>query len=277
MNSLALLCNLYGEGPVTLRRLREAGCRTCDDIGKLDAAELARVLRGSRAAAERFQREAGGLVGRTLDVDEPPTPLHVPLAPALLAVAPPTSASETTTTGEQRPLAVQHAGLELRPELLDGLDASACMKLRAHGVLTVEELAAADALDLSNVLDLPVTRAARLQFLARRRAEVRPTGVVLREEVLLPQKSELSAARFSPAENAERTVEPDEGELVSWARGYVRAPLPATQPVRGPSPVTAPLVPAPSSKLASAKAAETPQPASRAPALSDEGASGPFA
>lgn len=274
MNSLALLCNLYGEGPVTLRRLREAGCRTCDDIGRLDAAELARVLRGSRAAAERFRREAGGLSGRTLDADEPLAPVHFPLAPTLLAVAP--QGTNEPVAGE-RPLALQHAGLELRPELLDGLDASACMKLRAHGVLTVEELAAADALDLSNVLDLPVTRAARLQFLARRRAEVRPPDVVLREEVLLPQKSELSAARFSPAENAERTLEPDEGELVAWARGYVRAPLPATQPVRGPSPVTAPLVPAASPELASVTAAEGPQAAGRAPELADEGASGPFA
>ncbi|MCY3004225.1 MAG: hypothetical protein NTV21_20715 [Planctomycetota bacterium] len=274
MNSLALLCNLYGEGPVTLRRLREAGCRTCDDIGKLDAAELARVLRGSLAAAERFRREAGELTGRTLGEDEPPAPLASPLAPALLAVETP-SANETPTA--ERTLPIQHVGLELRPELLDGLDASACMKLRAHGVLTVEELAAADALDLSSVLDLPVTRAARLQFLARRRAEVRPTDVVLREEVLLPQKSELSAARFSPAENAERTVEPDEGELVSWARGYVRAPLPATPTVRGANPVTAPLQPTAGSRAASARPAEAPKPVVRTPAIADEGASGPFA
>lgn len=262
MNSLALLCNLYGEGPVTLRRLREAGCRTCDDIGKLDAAELARVLRGSRATAERFQREAHGLSGRTLGEDEPAAALAcAPVAKPLVV--------EVTAGGEaaapERPAAVAHAGLELRPDLLDGLDASACMKLRAHGVLTVEELAAADALDLSSVLDLPLTRAARLQFLARRRAEVRPTDVVLREEVLLPQKSELSAARFSPAENAEHTLEPDEGELVTWARGYVRAPLPASAPARG-MPATA-----------TTKVAEVAPAKSQAPAVADEGSSGPFA
>lgn len=274
MNSLALLCNLYGEGPVTLRRLREAGCRTCDDIGRLDAAELARVLRGSLAAAERFRREAGGLSGRTLDADEPPAPLASPLAPALLVVE---LASAKDAPASERTPPVQHAGLELRPELLEGLDASACMKLRAHGVLTVEELAAADALDISSVLDLPVTRAARLQFLARRRAEVRPTDVVLREEVLLPQKSELSAARFSPAEDAERTVEPDEGELVSWARGYVRAPLPATAPARSGTPVTAPFLPEAGSRATGSKVSEVAQPANRAPSIPDEGASGPFA
>ncbi len=261
MNSLALLCNLYGEGPVTLRRLREAGCRTCDDIGRLDAAELARVLRAGRAAAERFRREAGELAGRTLGEDEPPAPLVSPILAPPIVVALPTEREATRELLEPQAARV---GLELRPELLDGLDASACMKLRAGGLHTVEELAKADALDLAHVLDLPLTRAARLQFLARRRCELRPSDVVLREEVLLPQRSELSAARFSPAEDAERTVEPDEGELVSWARAYVRAPLPAAPAVRGPSPVTAPL------EAVEAQAAE------RLP-VPDEGASGPFA
>ena len=274
MNSLALLCNLYGEGPVTLRRLREAGCRTCDDIGRLAASELARVLRGSRASAERFQREASELAGRTLGQDEP----AAPLASAPVSVPPVVEVPVVNVPPiRERAAQLPRPGLELRPELLDGLDAAACMKLRAHGVLTVEELASADALDLSNVLDLPLTRAARLQFLARRRAEVRPSDVVLREEVLLPQKSELSAARFSPAEDAERPLEPDESELVAWARGYVRAPLPAMPPARSAKRPAPPLGPVSAPETAAAGAAPAPASKPKAPVVPDEGASGPFA
>lgn len=183
MDSLALLCNLYGEGPVTLRRLREAGCRACDDIARLEPGELARILRAQRGAAERFQREARELAARAVSLEEPGPQLAQ-------AQALSTSPSE---------------GNALRPELLDGLDLAVCVRLREQGVDSVEDLARVEPLELARSMDAGVTRVMRLQFLARRWLEERRAAAPesgLRERTLVPLRSELSAARFSPSEEA---------------------------------------------------------------------------
>jgi len=64
MDALALLCNLYGDGPATLKRLRTAGCDTFDALGELEAAELSEILGTSQPAARRFLREARVLLER---------------------------------------------------------------------------------------------------------------------------------------------------------------------------------------------------------------------
>ena len=61
MDLLALLCNLYAEGPATLRVLRRAGIRTLPNVVATSDWALAELLGGSPAAARRFAREAARL------------------------------------------------------------------------------------------------------------------------------------------------------------------------------------------------------------------------
>ena len=74
MDPLALLCNLFAEGPSTLRVLHRAGIRTLTNVLATSDWALAEVLGGSPSAARRFLREAsrlaGGSVGRILEAEE---------------------------------------------------------------------------------------------------------------------------------------------------------------------------------------------------------------
>lgn len=65
MNLLALLCNLYAEGPTTLRVLRRAGIRTLPNVVAMSDWALAELLGGSPAEARRFAREAARLSAST--------------------------------------------------------------------------------------------------------------------------------------------------------------------------------------------------------------------
>lgn len=225
MDSLALLCNLYGQGPVTLRRLREAGARTCDDVLCMEPVKLARVLRTRRPAAERFQREARELAARvgTLGGPAPAIESNETSPNPATPLAPPRAferAPEEHEAQQPTPLEVAAGHTPLRAELFDGLDATLCIRLRAHGIERVEDLARADALELARSLEVPVTRVVRLQFLARRVAEPRPErDEGLRTITLMPRRSQLSAARFSPAESEPARVPAAEEELLeAWAR-----------------------------------------------------------
>lgn len=68
MDALALLCNLHGDGPETLRRLRAAGCLDLAQVGGLPRAQLDRLLGRGSLAAERFRRE-GRLLEKRLGGD----------------------------------------------------------------------------------------------------------------------------------------------------------------------------------------------------------------
>jgi predicted RecB family nuclease len=264
MDSLALLCNLYGQGPVTLRRLRDAGCRTCDDVLCLEPAKLARALRTRRPAAERFQREARELAARIGEFGGP--------APAIESneLRPEPELVPQAALAELEPAAAAHedGGAQLRPELLDGLDSSLCLRLRSLGIERVEDLARADALELARSLEVPVTRVVRLQFLARRLADARvESEPELRTFTLLPRRSQLSAARFSPSESEEELAPlPEEERMDAWAREQVR------EPVAEPSAGSAPMLPdvaairTPDDALLSAEAS-----------VSESEAAGPFA
>jgi predicted RecB family nuclease len=70
MDALALLCNLHGDGPQTLERLRRAGCRTLSQLAAMPSPELARRLGRGVEAARRFQREGLLLVDR-LGIEPP--------------------------------------------------------------------------------------------------------------------------------------------------------------------------------------------------------------
>lgn len=64
MDALALLCTLHADGPTTLRRLRDAGCGSLEDLGHVSADRLAELLGVSAAAGRRFLREASSLAER---------------------------------------------------------------------------------------------------------------------------------------------------------------------------------------------------------------------
>ena len=73
MDPLAVLCNLYAEGPATLRVLHRAGIRTLANVLATSDWALAELLGGSPAAARRFAREAERLRGSgtgALDAEE---------------------------------------------------------------------------------------------------------------------------------------------------------------------------------------------------------------
>jgi len=69
---LAVLCNLYAEGPATHRVLRRAGIRTLPNVLATSDWALAELLGGSPAAARRFAREAARLAAPVpvLDAEE---------------------------------------------------------------------------------------------------------------------------------------------------------------------------------------------------------------
>lgn len=58
MDALALLCNLYGDGPATLMRLKSAGFSSVESLDDIGASGLADTLETTEAAARRFLREA---------------------------------------------------------------------------------------------------------------------------------------------------------------------------------------------------------------------------
>lgn len=73
MDALALLCTLHADGPLTLGRLREAGCGNLGAVEALGAEELGRILGAPPAAARRFAREARQLAQR-MDTGQLPGP-----------------------------------------------------------------------------------------------------------------------------------------------------------------------------------------------------------
>jgi hypothetical protein len=90
MDALALLCNLYGDGPATLKRLRAAGLDSFPALEDLEPDQLALVLGTHEAAARRFLREARLLFERLEEGEvegEERAPLAEP-APALPAPVP---------------------------------------------------------------------------------------------------------------------------------------------------------------------------------------------
>ncbi len=86
MDPLALLCNLHGDGPATLHRLRRSGCDTLAGLGGRPPSELAPVLGWEEARAQRFLREADHLsqrLGENLLDDDEPAPEPPEEAPVL--------------------------------------------------------------------------------------------------------------------------------------------------------------------------------------------------
>ncbi len=197
MEPLALLCNLYGDGPATRRRLERAGCDTLGALVELDAAELAARLGWDAVEAERFLREAWimaerldlGLSARAAKRAAPP-PAPLPAAPAPERKAPP----KTVELGSEaragllgrwqeldrsepppppdvlvpHPPRARRAGHPLEEAFLPGLGPEHLAALRERGLGTLEAFAEVPAIGVARELGLGYTRVSRWQFLARK-------------------------------------------------------------------------------------------------------------
>lgn len=89
MDPLALLCNLHGDGPSTLNRLRRAGHENLRGLEEGEPAELASLLGWEEPRLQRFLREARQLSVRLGEgiLDQPEeSPRAEPPAPQLEAV-----------------------------------------------------------------------------------------------------------------------------------------------------------------------------------------------
>lgn len=180
MDALALLCNLYADGPASLKRLREAGCASFESLEEYAPEQLATILACKPGAAQRFLREARYLIERigadALDQEDP--------------------AREQAAEQEEPVLVAPTVGLE--PHCLDGLDSELCSRLATAEVANLEQLVAADPVRLSQSSGIGFTRILHLQFLARRTGAsaidlvgVAPEGT--------PAALETEAGKLSPA------------------------------------------------------------------------------
>jgi hypothetical protein len=210
MDALALLCTLYGDGPATLERLREAGCASLEGLEELEPEELARILGLAPLAAERFLRESRLLFerigGGVLEDEEPQNGEHAGAAPApdgsIRGPVPSPISSNGRRGRRGAGAAPSRAGSALRPDAIDGLDEELCARLRQHGIDSLESLARAQSLELSQDLEVGLTRVMRWQFLARRHLEEVHSAKVLVPKLRQAPTSEAVAASLAPAGTA---------------------------------------------------------------------------
>ncbi len=170
MDGLALLCNLFADGPVTLKRLRLAGVKSLGELERAAPARLAEWLHASLPQAQAFAEEARKLVRRLSE--EHPLPASRPEPAALVRAAVPASAP-TPTPVAPAPAYGGPAGTQLlTPGLFPGLDEALCARLALHQVRTVQALGEFAGLALARRTGIPYSTLLELSRQARRfRAE----------------------------------------------------------------------------------------------------------
>lgn len=206
MDGLALLCNLFADGPVTLKRLRVARIATLTELERVAPERLAEWLHASVPQARAFVEEARKLLGRLAEAApaaEPALTLEARPARAVAAVRDARAAGERVleplVTGV-RP-AAHSASLTLRPGLFPGLDESVCARLHQQQVRSVQALSESAGLALARRTGIPYSTLLELARRARR---------------FLIERSSAAQARAAPAM---RDV-----ELVPFAPRPRRAP-----------------------------------------------------
>ncbi|MSR62915.1 MAG: hypothetical protein EXS08_10775 [Planctomycetes bacterium] len=157
MDGLALLCNLFADGPVTLERLRRARVDSLVELERVVPGQLAEWLHASVPQARSFAEEARKLARR----------IGPERAAYGLAEAPPQRAAQAESVALPAPRASAEDGL--RPGLFPGLDEAVCTRLRAQGVRTVAALIAGAGLALARRTGIPYLALLALARNARRR------------------------------------------------------------------------------------------------------------
>ncbi len=230
MDALALLCNLYGDGPSTLKRLRAHGVLRIEDLGARQAGELATLLALTPAIARRFLKEASALEKRVLDSEDAVQPAREAPAPArvgrevvrgkqaMLAAAAQlwTELDRTSPVPVAQP-AAGPAHIEAEPVVESGtplaaaeLDRATFEALHSVGIRTLEDLAGMDSEAVAAACGLGLSQVLFAQGLARREARAqiecaqRAAAADASEElvVCVLQPSARADSRFSPSERA---------------------------------------------------------------------------
>lgn len=167
MDGLALLCNLFADGPVTLRRLRAARIASLAEVELVEPEPLAECLHASVPQARSFAEEARRLRRRL--AEEPrasvaPRASRPAPAPERAAPAPPAASARVDPA----------AGETLRPGLFPGLDEPLCARLHQHQVRTVQALGEFAGLALARRTGIPYSTLLELSRAARRHLGARP-------------------------------------------------------------------------------------------------------
>ncbi len=159
MDGLALLCNLYADGPVTLERLRAARVANLGELERADPERLAAWLHASAPQARAFIEEARKLVRRLAEaVPLLSAPRGVVRPAARVAAHPAAIASSTGGT----------SAIPLRPGLLPCLDETVCARLALNHVRSLQALSESAGLTLARRTGIPYSTLLDLARHARR-------------------------------------------------------------------------------------------------------------
>lgn len=219
MDGLALLCNLFADGPVTLKRLRLAGVSSLGALERAAPARLAEWLHASVPQAQAFGEEARKLVRRLAEEN----PRHEHLGPATRArfvVPAPAPVIAERAAGAPPGAHFLHAGL------FAGLDEALCERLALQHVRTVQALSELAGLALARRTGIPystmleLSRQAR-RFSAERARELRPVSAPFAPRLLArasePRPVSLNAVELRAVElrpfDARAKPAPAEAEL----------------------------------------------------------------
>lgn len=242
MDALALLCNLYGDGPATLKRLRVHGVLRIEDLSEKPAGELANVLALTPATTRRFLKEAKALRKRVFDggegLERDAAPRVAPRAPREVlrgqqAIIDAVSRRWVELDRDLSPATEMEAPREVAkpvviktPLAAAEFDRATHFALESAGISTLEELIAADGESLAQAADLGLSQVLFAQGLARRKAresnpaaESAPAQVAdenLAVHVLQPPSR--ANARFSPRERAPAEFLSEGSDEVAGAR-----------------------------------------------------------
>jgi hypothetical protein len=176
MDGLALLCNLFADGPVTLKRLRLARIAHLGELERAEPAQLARVLHASVSQARAFSEEARKLT-RRLAEEQPSSVARASAVPRLDMSGPHGARAEALPapapagTGAAPALSAslaEPAATQLCPELFPGLDEALCARLAQHQVRTVRALSEFAGLALARRTGIPYATLLSLSIAARR-------------------------------------------------------------------------------------------------------------
>jgi len=220
MDTMTLLCNLHAEGPTTLRRLRQFGCGTFEDLLRTSTGRLAEALGMDEDGARRFWREAELLAQRCGSEGLEPEEMGGSVMSDSASL--PTPGLEPPQVMATPPVPIVES---LEPELLEGLDAQLCGELQTQGIVTLRQLWEASPLQLARETGRSLTElidlqcAARNHFGAQRDSAAGGSGGV-------------GAASARAASQAELVVPPPTG--APGTSLYARTPSPGELAVHSP-------------------------------------------
>jgi hypothetical protein len=177
MDGLALLCNLFADGPVTLKRLRLAGVENLGALERAAPARLAEWLHASLPQAQAFAEEARKLVRRLSEENPLLASRPEPAAAVRTAVPAPTPVAPAPAPAHGGPAGSQL----LTPGLFPGLDEALCARLALHQVRTVQALGEFAGLALARRTGIPYSTLLELSRQSRRFSAERARGARVAE------------------------------------------------------------------------------------------------